>query len=552
MTVRRRLTTLGAAALLVVSVSPACERKSPERQEPEARKHQRPPESPERTPPKFDWRSALDASPTDVREAGGEFDGDCNPDAEVEALVSGDGVSPFEFSRSCHLSRPDSSGADSYRVDRILYANGEALAVSLEPSVETPLSASLLEAWKLPELSIRRHRRIERDGGESRLISFRVDELGSAAEVNDPIAIDLVGTLDNPDRVDRVLVYGAVDSTEAHEALRLGGPPTTSGELILPASVSSTSTFADVSIVFGLSHVELRTWDDYTLRTGDDSIPGPTQFSVENSTSDAADGSWESQLESFLEKFRSRSGTEGSENARFTVGLAPNQTAPVGRIEEVLLALDQLLDARYQIVTRQTDSVDAPFSKFSRSNAVNFDLALGAIEETNSRTGRDFLNLSIRATFDGFQIETAGSTLPPVDGCPNPGPTICLVEVDRDLQALLDRAQREQKNGAVESAASALSELLWSYDWAGLHRNIRDIRNRVGEANNVYLSADPGLPVAILVQAFDLTGFRFRKPDSDECGAEFASNEELRGALPCTDEAGELERLFSHPSWHLR
>lgn len=549
---RRRLTTLGAAALLVVSVSSACERNVPEKQNTETQKHRRPPEPPDRTPPNFDWKSALDASPAEIREADAGFDGDCNPNAEVGALVGGDDVSPFDLSHSCQLSRPGDSGTDSYRVDRILYASGEALAVSLEPSADTPLSASLLEAWELPKRSIRRHRRVERTEGESRVISFRVDKLGPAAEEHGTIAIDLVGVPDNPDRLDRIFVYGTVESTEAHEALRLGGPPTTSDELIVPASVSSTSTFADVSVVFGLSHVELRTWDDYTLRATDDSRPGPARFSIEESTPDAGEGSWESRLESFLETFRSRPKAEESEDARFTVGLAPNQTAPVGRIEEVLVALDQLLDSRYQIITRQTDTVGAPFSKFAPSSAVNFDLALGALEETNSRTGRDFLNLSIHATFEGFRLETAGTTLPPIDGCPHPGPTICLVETDRDLQALLERAQREQKNGALESAASALSELLWSYDWAALHRNVRDIRNRVGEANNVYLSADPGLPVTILVQAFDLTGFRFRKPESEECGDEFTSNEELRGALPCTDEFGELERLFSHPSWHLR
>lgn len=135
------------------------------------------------------------------------------------------------------------------------------------------------------------------------------------------------------------------------------------------------------------------------------------------------------------------------------------------------------------------------------------------------------LNLTVAINAHGFHVATANQSLPPVAGCPAPGPTVCLsqpgVEIDDKFSP-----------GAGEAA---LEEGLAAYDWVELYNQLVRIKQQHGAETTIKITADANVPYAAVVRLMDVARFRlaadsYRQP-SEFWSAQVATSGQRHAAL---------------------
>lgn len=132
------------------------------------------------------------------------------------------------------------------------------------------------------------------------------------------------------------------------------------------------------------------------------------------------------------------------------------------------------------------------------------------------------LNLTIAVNPKGFRIAATGATLPELQHCPKPGPTICLDDQDADVASKFDRVRELFQKGETEEGERVLNEALGAYDFPELYNQLVKIKKEYPDETVVNLSADPDVPYAAMVRVMDVARYRLKK-DSYEKSSEFWS-----------------------------
>jgi biopolymer transport protein ExbD len=160
-------------------------------------------------------------------------------------------------------------------------------------------------------------------------------------------------------------------------------------------------------------------------------------------------------------------------------------------------------------------------------------------EEQPEEDEEEPLNLTIAINAEGFRIAAKAATLPEMEGCPRPGPTICLEDQDVDVADKFDQARTAFENEQEENGQKLIQEGMAAYNYRELYNKLAEIKKEYPDETVVNLSADSDIPYAVLVRVMDVARYKLSK-DSFSQTSEFAEAE--------YDQKGDqYAELFSDP-----
>jgi len=546
------------AAAAGVLLSAGCEKKEPRAPDGESERTDEAAAEPPPAVPEFGWERAANSAPTDVETAVGPFESECRPDESLRDLDSRGVDELFDSPAGCQLAAPEDDQPAKYRVRRILYSGGQPAAIELRPGrqLELPMAAEGLEELDLPHLEVVRSYSAGVEEGPRPVRAFRRERIDAGAGAGTLLGVDLVGSerQQRSSVAERAVLYLQTGDDTGRRLAQWRGPPAADERLMLPAAIDPTAEHADVAVEIRLEEVRMRRWDDYPVRRpASEVVPAELRFSRDalGGENQGDESTWETNVEEFVASIPTDGDGAGNERPdipRATFGIAATRTTPVGELGALSGVLEGAARGSMQLVVRSAERVGPGFDPFPSRGALRFERSSGPPEAT-SRTGESFLNLRVEAGVEGFEIVAGGEPLPPIPGCRDPGPTVCVANPEVDLREQVDRSASLQRTGELREAHAALSEALDRFDWAALHRNLRRIHDRYSDASRIYLTADPGLPVAVLVRTMDVARFRLRPTGVEDCSGAFSDNDELSGAVPCERDDGEPRTMFDRPRW---
>ncbi len=159
------------------------------------------------------------------------------------------------------------------------------------------------------------------------------------------------------------------------------------------------------------------------------------------------------------------------------------------------------------------------FIKIGVINITAPKLSVGPPSEEQPEKEEEPLNLTIAINEKGFRIAAKAATLPEMEGCPRPGPTICLENQDVDVTSKFDAARKAFANGNAEAGGKALDEGLSAYNFRELYNRLAKIKKEYPEETIVNLSADSDIPYAVLVRVMDVARYKLEKDSYSETSA---------------------------------
>lgn len=166
-------------------------------------------------------------------------------------------------------------------------------------------------------------------------------------------------------------------------------------------------------------------------------------------------------------------------------------------------------------------------------------LSIGKSTDAPPEETEEPLNLTIAINAKGFRIAARSAQLDPMDGCPAPGPTICLAKPEINVAAKFDTARDQLQKGQDEAGEQALGEGVTAYNFRELYNTLVKVKKQYPDETVVNLTADASIPFVVLVQVMDAVRY-VREKDSYATSAEFFEAE------PKVEENAPVA-LFSDP-----
>ena len=476
----------------------------------------------------FTWRSALDASPGEASEVLGEYE-DCEPEAGIPAPTPENRQYFLEGPKFCRFPGASEHAADGYFVERILYSEEEATAVSLKPVGELRMSDDVVEKLDLPELPVRRLRRVASGEEMRHVIGYRSRKRPRLAGV--PFAIDIVSKAEDRELVDSIQVYAVSNWPYVIGYVQVHGPPVASDSLTLPGMRARLNVGDELYVEMGLDGGQISNYPRYPRSVMGSKLPSeldPVSLSAEQvSDIEALGEAFEGYLEPW-QKVRKKVGRSESKK----VALAVDEALPAGRVVEFMEAAGEHGIERFLVLARRIDTFGEERSRFAKSGASG----VGYRTE-----GSGDLKLTVTVEKDGFRVEATGAMLPPIDGCPKQGPTICLKE-EADVEEMAGEALELRRGGDYEAGLGKMDEVLAAYDWAALYEKLAKIAEQYPDERRIVVRTEPEIPFAVTARTVDVVGSKLALSDGEECVEEL-TGEEFEGAVPCRDEQ-QYEMLF--------
>jgi biopolymer transport protein ExbD len=149
------------------------------------------------------------------------------------------------------------------------------------------------------------------------------------------------------------------------------------------------------------------------------------------------------------------------------------------------------------------------------------------------------LNLTVAVNAKGFRIAAKSAQLPEMEGCPKPGPTICLAKQEVDVAAKFQAARAAFAKGNPEAGQKALGEGVAAYNFVELYNTLVKVKKQYPEETIVNLTADAGIPYVVLVQVMDAVRYVRAEDSYDDSASFFAAEAKVKGNAPVD--------LFSDP-----
>lgn len=169
-------------------------------------------------------------------------------------------------------------------------------------------------------------------------------------------------------------------------------------------------------------------------------------------------------------------------------------------------------------------------------------LSVGPSSDTPPpETDEEPLNLTVAVNAKGFRIAAKSAQLPEMDGCPKPGPTICLAKQEVDVATKFEdaRAAYERASGEDEAAQAVLAEGVAAYNYRELYNTLVKVKKQYPDESVVNLTADSGIPYVVLVQVMDAVRYIRDQDSYSDDSAFFAAEAKVEGDTPVD--------LFSDP-----
>lgn len=179
------------------------------------------------------------------------------------------------------------------------------------------------------------------------------------------------------------------------------------------------------------------------------------------------------------------------------------------------------------------------FLKVGVINITAPKLSVGPPSEQQEPPDEKPLNLTVAINAKGFRIAATGATLEPQDGCPVPGPTICLEDKDADVSSKFEQARKAFSAGNASKGENLIQEALSAYDFRALYNKLAEIKKKYPDETIINLSADADLPYAVVVRTMDVARYKLKKE-------KYSKTSEFWGAK-YAKSGKKYEELFSDP-----
>jgi len=186
------------------------------------------------------------------------------------------------------------------------------------------------------------------------------------------------------------------------------------------------------------------------------------------------------------------------------------------------------------------------FLKAGVINITSPKLSVGPPSEKKPEKKKKPLNLTVTIGDKGIRIAATGAVMGPEEGCPSPGPTLCMTDDSVDIDQKVKRARSKFEQGgkaASKEAHGIIQEASMAYDWMGLYNKLMEIKKQYPDETVVKVSADPDIPYAFIVRAMDVA--RYKLPEES-----YDTREDFWAAKPKTEVKGDkkvAKKLFSDP-----
>ena len=168
-------------------------------------------------------------------------------------------------------------------------------------------------------------------------------------------------------------------------------------------------------------------------------------------------------------------------------------------------------------------------------------------QKEKDKDKKEKLDLTVTVGENGFYIAARNAKEPPIQGCPDNGPTICL-QNDKNVGDLADQARRQFGNGNEDAGQKTLRELEDAYNWMGLYNKLMEIKQMIEKSqdikdtNVINITADPGIPYDLLIRTMDIARYKLAEDTYNSRDSFWQAS--LREAE--TDKS-EYALLFSQP-----
>lgn len=167
---------------------------------------------------------------------------------------------------------------------------------------------------------------------------------------------------------------------------------------------------------------------------------------------------------------------------------------------------------------------------------VEFDL--GDPEAGDTPNNEEHVDVFIQLTARGMRLVVDSAALPPRDGCPADGPTLCLLDTRYDVSEATDSAARLARKGRVSESDDKTSEMLVKYDWMRLYNMLMEVKAEHPATSFVRLRADAGLPYALMIRTMDVAREQLEEDRYD-------LRESFRSAGPRLAEGADEARRYA-------
>lgn len=169
-------------------------------------------------------------------------------------------------------------------------------------------------------------------------------------------------------------------------------------------------------------------------------------------------------------------------------------------------------------------------------------LSIGPPSDTPPPDDEKPLNLTVAVGAKGFRLAATGAVLPELNGCPVPGPTICLSDRKADVASLFESARKAFSDGQTQTGEVELDKAMAAFNWPELYNQLARIKGQYKDETIINISADPDVPYALIVRVMDVARYKLEK-DS------YSKSTEFWGATykSASNKQSKYEFLFPDP-----
>lgn len=496
--------------------------------------------------PDFTWRAALERPRNAVEAAVGPAD-DCDPERQLPALRPEiHGFFPDD-PRKCHFPEAEDNSDGAYYIDAILYSKKVPTAIILRPTEEMELSPDVLEKFYIRKPIVERRRVVEWGGTERRVLSYRVDVLRGKIDRTAPIAVDLVGRPDAPEKLDFVRIGVASGWPYSIDHVQLAGPPPVGDSTILPRTTLGAPLEYGMSLMIGVDQFSVRPQRRFPIRrNGDD-----REFTTLRFDNDILDGEataeedpWQAQVEEQVRRWIRGRRELGKVPKPVTYTIFPTQTTPFGRVARATAGLEEATESTFRTAGRFVDAYGVPFDRFARMRTLSTPFR-PSVEAVSSEA--DSAPLVAEVTARGIDLRVDGTNLDSVRDCPASGPTFCLTE-DVDVAETIEQARSLHRDGDWAESDQNVERALGAYDWHGLYNRLSELASDASARSTLAVTASRDLATAVPFRLLQLTRRRVTLPGEEGCLEQLPDDTSFADVRPCrTDDGDPSPVLIEEP-----
>lgn len=207
--------------------------------------------------------------------------------------------------------------------------------------------------------------------------------------------------------------------------------------------------------------------------------------------------------------------------------LLVERTTPFELLRRVLKSATAANGMNFDVVAR-TYATDSPRPSVREKDSItaldptDTDIRIVEIEalppSTPSRDGEARqIDLTIEIRPTGFAVEAEGALLPPQDGCPWDGPTVCLSNRSSKPNVHFARARDAALDGRRSHSEELLERGINSYDFTGLYRQISNAISDNSDISRYRITGSPDAPFELVIRVLDALRQKLELPgNADE------------------------------------